>query len=74
MLSLSNPVKSDWYCKLLIAAIFDLQILDFKKLEDDIIKNVLGEDNCEVDKVSHLGEVFPSFNYLPVPNPPTIPK
>lgn len=46
------------------------EVLDFAKLENDIIKNVLGEEEkrLEMQKDDSV-DIFPSFNYVPPPIP-----
>uniref|UniRef100_H2Z3S6 Uncharacterized protein n=1 Tax=Ciona savignyi TaxID=51511 RepID=H2Z3S6_CIOSA len=52
------------------------KILDFSRLETDIIRNVLGEesDHCDPNQCENIVENFPSFNYVPIPIPHTFTK
>ena len=46
------------------------QVLDFAKLESDILKNVLGEEEKRLEKKKEeSNDIFPSFNYIPPPIP-----
>ncbi|XP_002129581.2 uncharacterized protein LOC100178856 [Ciona intestinalis] len=54
----------------------DSKILDFSRLETDILRNVLDEEGerTEPNRCENVMENFPSFNYVPIPIPHTFTK